>query len=79
MGRIWCGELGVGHAKLVMQWCLADSQTVYMGERMFARDSAGIGCEDLAGDAGPACVRSMAYRMTEKMIRSVKKQVSGHK
>ena len=75
MGRMCCGEFGFGHAKLVMQWCLADSHTVYMGERMYARDSAAIGCEDLAGDAGPECVRRMAYNMTKKMIHNIRMQV----
>lgn len=76
MGRMCCGELGVGHAKLVMHWCLADASTVYFGARMFASDSALCGLVDLCGDAGPDCIRDMAIRMTQGIIHDVKKLVA---
>jgi hypothetical protein len=74
VGRIFAGELGMGHAIVQVEGKLIDSSS---GKEVasFAdrhRDSGSIGFEDNLGDAGPKLVK----RMLEKTASDAVKELS---
>ena len=73
-GRMFAGELGMGHAIVQVEGKLIESKS---GKEVacFAdrrRDSGAIGFEDLAGDAGPKLVQ----RMLEKIAWDLGRELS---
>lgn len=74
-GRMFAGELGMGHAIVQVEGKLIESdsgkEVACFADRR--RDSGAIGFEDLAGDAGPKLVR----RMLEKIASDLMQELSG--
>jgi hypothetical protein len=72
-GRIFAGELGMGHAIVQVEGKLIDSNS---GKEMalFAdrrRDSGTIGIEDTTGDAGPKLVRGMLEKIGSHAVKEI--------
>jgi hypothetical protein len=80
-GRMWAGELGVGHAKLGVRWVLAssstdyDSETLFLGNSHYYANSAGDGCADICQkDAGDRALD----KMTEAVAHDIFSEVKAH-
>lgn len=75
-GRMFAGELGMGHAWVQIEGTVTDprTQTVLVSFADRRRSSGAIGLEDLAGDAGPSLVKRMIEEIGEDIrleLRSV--------
>lgn len=72
-GRMFAGEFGMGHAIVQVEGKLIDSssgkEVACFADRR--RDSAVIGLEDLAGDAGPRIVKHMLMKIGSDFIKEL--------
>lgn len=72
-GRIFAGELGMGHAIVQVEGKLLDSnsgkEVALFADRR--RDSGTIGIEDTAGDAGPRLVKGMLEKIGSHAVKEI--------
>ncbi len=72
-GRIFAGELGMGHAFVQVEGRLVDLESgkdlVAFADRR--RSSGAIGFEDMGGDAGPRLVRRMLKGIAADLVREL--------
>ena len=73
-GRVWAGELGVGHAHLQIEGKVVDVASGHVLATFAERhgSSGDIGVADLSGDAGPSLVKKMikqtSARINEELL-----------
>ncbi len=76
-GRIFAGELGMGHASVQVEAKLIDPGTgaelACLADRR--RDSGAIGFEDVGGDAGPKLVKRMLEKIASDLVKEVSSSV----
>jgi len=72
-GRMFAGELGMGHAIVQVEGKLIDASSnkelASFADRH--RDSGSIGFEDIAGDVGPRLVRRMLEKMASDLVKEL--------
>ncbi len=73
-GRIFAGELGMGHASVQVEGLIVDmksrEEVVAFSDRRFS--SAAIGFRDFSGDAGPTLVREMLEQIAADIMQELK-------
>lgn len=72
-GRIWAGELGVGHAHLQIEGKVVDVKTGQVLAAFAERhgSSGDIGVDDFSGDAGPKLIRKMIKLTSERVNKEL--------
>jgi hypothetical protein len=72
-GRVWAGELGVGHAHLQIEGKVVDVKSNRVLATFSERhgSSGDIGVADLGGNAGPSLIKKMIQKTSEQINKEL--------